>query len=177
MGVYQTHFAEDIVKNEIQKKFKTKYNVWIPSKDTGIDILLTDQENKKTVSLQVKWSKNYTEDSLNKNSYWGWFQFKKKKIENSKADFWVLVIPSNYEKKFQFVIIKPQELMNMYEVNGLSQDIINSYIDICDDKVYESRGLTKEERLHQTLQPNEKVSTRELSQYLNSWEKVIERLK
>lgn len=36
-----------------------KLNVWIPVKDTGIDLLVTDSENRRTVSMQVKYGKDF----------------------------------------------------------------------------------------------------------------------
>jgi len=170
MAVYQTHFAEDIVKEKLQKVFQNKVNVWVPTKDTGVDILLTDKQNNKIASLQVKWSKNYNSDYQNKNSYGGWFAFKKKKIENSKADYWVLVVPSNFEKKFQFMVIKPSEMVEIYQKLDLYHDTINSYIDIVGDKVYESRGLPNNQRNLETLQNFE---DREISMYLNNWERLM----
>lgn len=173
MAVYQTHFAEDIVKDEILKKFKNKFNVWIPSKDTGIDILLTDKTNKKVVTLQVKWSKNYYEDYKDKESYGGWFQIKKNKLESSIADYWVLVIPSNSEKKFQFIIVKPSELIENYVKHGLYEDKINSYIDIRGGKVYEGRGICNSDRKSHCYEfPTE----RELLNCLNRWDKISDLL-
>jgi hypothetical protein len=34
-------------------------NVWIPTKDTGVDLLVSDRKNKKAVSLQVKFSRDF----------------------------------------------------------------------------------------------------------------------
>jgi len=43
-----------------------KLNAWIPAKDTGIDLLVTDRDNHHTASLQVKYGRiSYRkEDSL-----------------------------------------------------------------------------------------------------------------
>ena len=51
--IFTIHAGEYLVASYIEQKFK-RFNVWIPSKDTGIDLLITDSNNKKTVSLQVK---------------------------------------------------------------------------------------------------------------------------
>jgi hypothetical protein len=36
-----------------------KLNVWIPGKDTGVDLLVTDPKNRCAVSLQVKYGKDF----------------------------------------------------------------------------------------------------------------------
>ena len=52
------HAGEYLVGTHIEENYKT-FNVWLPSKDTGIDLLVTDKTNNKTVSLQVKFSKDF----------------------------------------------------------------------------------------------------------------------
>lgn len=56
--LFTVHAGEYIVGEKIEKEFK-ELNVWIPSKDTGIDLLITNKENTDTVSLQVKLSRVY----------------------------------------------------------------------------------------------------------------------
>lgn len=68
----------------------------MPSKDIGIDLLLTDKSNKKTISIQVKFSKDFNtthvEENLRKNiKGTGWWTLNKEKIESSQSDYWVLL--------------------------------------------------------------------------------------
>ena len=44
-------------RDAIEENFK-HLNVWLPSKDTGVDILVTDKANRRTLSMQVKFSKD-----------------------------------------------------------------------------------------------------------------------
>ena len=46
--LFTIHAGEYLVGSYIEKHFK-KYNVWIPSKDTGIDLLVTNSKNNKTI--------------------------------------------------------------------------------------------------------------------------------
>lgn len=57
--LFTIHAGEFIVGEHIEKNFPG-LNVWIPSKDTGIDLLVTDKTNScKPISLQVKLSRDY----------------------------------------------------------------------------------------------------------------------
>jgi hypothetical protein len=54
--IFTIHAGEYLVATEIEKKFRD-LRVWIPSKDIGIDLLVTDESQNKVASLQVKFSK------------------------------------------------------------------------------------------------------------------------
>src|SRR5690554_6234764 len=60
--LFTIHAGEYLVGSHIEQHLRDpngdKVNVWVPSKDTGIDLLVTDKTNKKTTSLQVKFSKD-----------------------------------------------------------------------------------------------------------------------
>ena len=57
--LFTVHGGEYLVGSHIEQHLRApngdKVNVWVPSKDTGIDLLVTDKANKKTTSLQVKY--------------------------------------------------------------------------------------------------------------------------
>src|SRR5690554_7689567 len=61
--LFTIHAGEYLVGSHIEQHLRDpngdKVNVWVPSKDTGIDLLVTDKTNKKTTSLQVKFSKDF----------------------------------------------------------------------------------------------------------------------
>ena len=52
------HADEFLVCGEIEHKFPN-VNVWVPAKDTGVDLLVTDASNERAISLQVKFSRDY----------------------------------------------------------------------------------------------------------------------
>lgn len=56
--IFSVHAGEYLVGTHIEENYKN-LNVWIPAKDTGIDLLLTDKTNRKTLSIQVKFSKDF----------------------------------------------------------------------------------------------------------------------
>jgi hypothetical protein len=53
--LFTVHAGEYLVGDHIERTYPG-WNVWVPSKDTGVDLLVTDKRNQKTVSLQVKFS-------------------------------------------------------------------------------------------------------------------------
>ena len=61
--LFTIHAGEYLVGSHIEQHLRDpsgdKVNVWVPSKDIGIDLLVTDKTNKRTASLQVKFSKDF----------------------------------------------------------------------------------------------------------------------
>jgi hypothetical protein len=96
--LFTVHAGEYLVGEHIERKYP-RWNVWVPAKDTGIDLLVTDADNRKTVTLQVKLSKDFnptTGASLEQDRLLatGWWTHDPKKIQKSNADFWIFVISS-----------------------------------------------------------------------------------
>ena len=67
--IFTVHAGEYLVGDYIEKKFKG-CRVWIPSKDTGIDLLVTDPRGNNGVSLQVKFSKDYIIPEVKAAGWW-----------------------------------------------------------------------------------------------------------
>ena len=55
--IFTINAGEYLAATEFQKTFRD-LQVWIPSKDTGIDLLVTDARQNRVASLQVKFSKD-----------------------------------------------------------------------------------------------------------------------
>ena len=56
--LFTVHAGEFVVGDHIEKHFR-RVNLWVPSRDTGTDLLVTDSKNEKTVSLQIKFSRDF----------------------------------------------------------------------------------------------------------------------
>lgn len=99
----------------------------------------------------------------------------RKKIEDSKADFWVFVIYSFEKRSNDFVVIKPRELVKMYDKLDRG-DRIHSYITVTTKKIaFETRGLSKSEML--SVGENKfDDKHRTLTRYLNDWTPVMKML-
>lgn len=57
--LFTIHAGEYLVGLYIERRYGKRFNVWIPSKDTGIDLLVSDRKNRRTASLQVKFGKDF----------------------------------------------------------------------------------------------------------------------
>jgi len=56
--LFTIHAGEYLVGSHIEERFRHAH-VWVPSRDSGIDLLVTDRRNRRAVSLQVKFSKDF----------------------------------------------------------------------------------------------------------------------
>lgn len=173
--IFTIHAGEYLVAAEIEKNLKNT-NVWIPSIDTGIDLLLTDKQNKSTVSLQVKFSKDFNPTHLKENlrphiKGSGWWTLNRKKIEDSQADFWVFVLYSFQKKTNDYIIIEPKQLLSLFDsLQRMGNPHV--YLTVTEkNKAFETRGLNKNEMLavcNETYH-NDK---RDLTNYLNNWDSI-----
>lgn len=180
--LFTIHAGEYLVGSHIEERFP-KLNVWIPAKDTGIDLLVTDASASRAVSLQVKFSKDFnpthrTPVLQSKLAAAGWWTHQDKKIENSKADFWVFVLPSFTERRTNFIIIAPAELLRrLRAIHGKSLKRLHSYLWVTKSGCcWEARGLKNVD--HEMLAFDRfRHPERDFTQFLDSWAAVEKRLK
>jgi hypothetical protein len=183
---FTIHFGEYLVGAHIEKTYtKKKWSVWLPAKDTGIDLLVSNSGNRKTVSLQVKFSKDFhpthgtpIQKALLLAS--GWWTLDPKKIEKSVADFWVFVLPSFTDKKKpnSFIILPPAKLLTRLKaIPGIvSPKPFHSYFDITQKKrCWQARGLSGADR-DAIAQGEYEDESRDFSEFLNAWKPIEDRL-
>lgn len=180
-SLFTVHIGEYLVGEHLERAFP-RWNIWVPSKDTGIDLLVSDAKNRKTVSLQVKFSKDFnpTHGSVLLQSRLlaaGWWTHDPKKIQKSIADFWVFVLQSFVEKKTSFIILPPAELLRrLRTIHGRSSKRIHSYLRVTRTKrCWEARGLSNADQdliaLDRFAHPD-----RDFSAYLNAWGQIGRKL-
>ena len=118
--IFTIHAGEYLVAQHIEDLFANKYGirVWVPSKDDGVDLLLTSKNRKKTLGVQVKFSKDYAlleKDPIYEALVKGWFRINWRKLNQSKADIWVFVIPRYTDNrcvmKIYYLVFKKEELI------------------------------------------------------------------
>lgn len=179
--MFTVHAGEYLVGSYIEDRFK-KYNVWVPSKDTGIDLLVTNSKNSKAVSLQVKFSKDYTVTHMkavfqNKFKAWGWWTLNSDKIKKSEADLWVFAMQSFQQKTIECIVVPPRVLLQrLRKIHGRKK-LIQSYLWVTDkNKCWEARGLNKADKI---LIANNTYSNdiRDFTIYLNNWAMLKKELK
>jgi hypothetical protein len=176
--LFTVHVGEYLVGEHIERTYP-RWNVWVPSKDTGIDLLVTEAQNRKMVSLQVKFSKDFnpTHGSPLLLAA-GWWTHDPKKIQQSDADLWIFVLPSFVEKQTSFIILPPAELLRRLQaIHGTGNKRIHSYLRVTKTKrCWETRGLANAD---QELVALDRFSNadRDFTGFLNAWKQIEKALK
>lgn len=171
--LFTIHAGEYLVATRIEEDFP-QLRVWIPSKDIGVDLLVTDARQNKIASLQVKFSKDYLATNPGTAitpdiASGGWWTLKRSKIANSPADIWVMVLYQFQTRKFDFVVIPPRELLSRYDAISGGVEVVQSYIWVTNQKAcWEARGLGKAD-VKKVCAGTYQNPARDLKRYLNAW--------
>jgi hypothetical protein len=179
--LFTIHAGEFLVGSEIERRIPGA-NIWVPSKDKGIDLLISDSQNTRLVTIQVKFSRDFLvthmEEIYQKGLLaCGWWTHKQKNIQESRANLWIFVLQAFDPKKTQYIIISPTELEQRFlKIHGTIERI-QSYLWVTEKgKCWEARGLSK--RDHILIANNAFVNEdRNLTRYLNAWNNLEEKLK
>ena len=169
------HAGEFVVGDFIERHYRA-VNLWVPARDTGIDLLVTDPRNQRVVSLQVKFSRDYLlsqsiglQKALRACSWWA---LNRQKLRDSEADYWVLVLMGWERRTKDFMVIKPSDLLERLDrIHGKAGKTIQSYLWVTKKgSCWEARGLKKSDKLAiaEGRDPDTHKA-RDFSLYLNKW--------
>ncbi|MBU0665699.1 MAG: hypothetical protein KJ990_14330 [Proteobacteria bacterium] len=178
--IFTIHAGEYLVGSYIEENYKD-FNIWIPSKDTGIDLLVTNKDNTRTVSIQIKFSKDFLithgkKEYQNDLVSCGWWTLNREKIEKSTADLWVMVLHTFNDKNMQYVIIDPTELN--YRMNAIhpTEKSLQTYLWVTSKgKCWETRGLKKYQQ-DLVVEDAFENNVRNFSSFLNNWTALEDKL-
>jgi hypothetical protein len=163
-----------------------KIHVWVPSKDDGIDFLIT-YGNKPVhhSTIQVKGSRDYLlkdETNLpNTVKACGWWNLSSSKLEESEADYWVLVLRSlpakkNRKRAANYIIIKPAELLSKLVKTYGKRPAFPAYLwTTHDGRCIDMRGLRKSDKIAILDGSKTIPESRNYSNYLDKWEQISAR--
>ena len=176
-SLFTIQAGEFLVASYIERKFK-EFEIWLPSKDTGIDLLLTN--SIKNISIQVKYSINYSLTTLNLTyrhsaHAFAWYRLNRNAIIKSKAQVWIFVIYIETIKEYDFIVISPKDLLKKLDaIHGIKLNI-DCYFWITEEKkCFETRGLKKTDNI--AVSKGTYVSaTRDFSKYLNNWNLITKK--
>jgi len=179
--LFTVHAGEFLVGEFIEREFRS-LNVWIPSKDTGVDLLVTDEHLRaKPISLQVKLSRDYTQpeavDALDRDAVaGGWLVISHQKLETSTASYWVIVVVSHVRKSQpEYIIIPPRELLSkLVEIHGVSKNYHFYPWITKSGQCLQGRGVAKGDR-DAIAAGTFPLGARDLRPYRNNW-KFLEEL-
>jgi hypothetical protein len=178
--LFTIHAGEYLVGLHIERHFK-KYLVWVPSKDTGIDLLITNPKTRKQASIQVKFSKDFlapdTAPSFQGGlKACGWWTLSRSKIKTSPADLWVFVLYSFDNRDVQYVVVSPKRLLTILRGIHGNAKTYNVYLWVTTKKkCWETRGLSQAE---QSLVAVDMYSNtaRDVTNQLNNWTELSDML-
>jgi hypothetical protein len=179
--LFTVHAGEYLVGEYIERTFPG-WNVWLPSKDTGVDLLVTGKRNQKAVSLQIKFSKDYSFNNSpllqSRMLAGGWWSLDARKIQKSNADFWVFVLPSFVDKETSFIILSPDKLLRRFKtIHGAAKQRIDSFLRVTKTKrCWEARGLPNAD-MELIAFDRFEDKNRDFTEFLNAWKQIEARLK
>jgi hypothetical protein len=173
--LFTIHAGEYLVADHIERTFRNT-RVWIPTKDTGIDLLVTDRAMRRTLSLQVKYSRDYLVTHLpashqSRPRACGWWTFDEEKLRDSPADFWVLLLVGFDNRSRDHIVIAPRELHERVTRLGTTTRPQSKLWVTKEHRCWEVHGLGKaaqSELVNGALDD----PPRELTVYLNQWPAV-----
>jgi len=148
--------------------------VWILSKDMGIDLLITDKWHIRSVSLQVKFSKDFmpthaSSFPTDEVKILTWFQFSPEQLSSSTADYWVLVLHSYLSITPTFLVIPPKQIFKQITKHCGKTKRLNMYFAVTSfNQCWDIRGLNKPEMAARLIN-SPKNKSRNFTNYLNNW--------
>lgn len=181
--LFTVHAGEYLVGAHLERCWGEEVAIWLPSKDLGIDLLLTRRSTgvggQRFVSLQVKYSKDYVADGtvsrLPDGSVSGWWKFAPSELENSSADFWVLVIVPPDKGGTRYIVIRPDELLDRLRRLRDNAQRLDFYLAASGDHCFETRGLSAARR-SQVFGDPEQYEDRDFSRFLDGWSPIRQQL-
>lgn len=187
--IFTVHEGEYLVGAHLEQS--TNYGIWLPTKDTGEDMLLTNAERTANASIQVKFSKDFLVTHKNPDMFEhilcsGWWSLNPSKIRESKADFWVFVLfpflrstsatsqRRNSVSNVQYVIVRPTDLYDRLRSSQKNKTSFHVYLSVSRDgrRCLQTRGLRKSDSYFITGKDVE--GHRDFSSHLNNWQPLHE---
>ena len=110
--MFTVHEGEFLVGDYINRNLGRKYDVWVPTKDTGVDLPVTPKVRGRTpVRVRVKFSRSFPSKVLPPEELraFGWYTLTPAKVRSSKADLWIFVVLTLRHEP-HFVLIPTKEL-------------------------------------------------------------------
>ena len=177
-SLFTVHAGEYLVGAEVERRFPDA-EVWVPARDTGVDLLVTHGD--RHVALQVKLSRIYApRHGIPKLAHIrgrrGWWTFNPRKLRESRADLWVLVLFSTIApERASYVILPPAELaQRLKRLRGRAKTW-HTYVEVLGEQCWETRGLRKPE-YERLASGGRGAPVRNFTEYLDAWHLVAKQI-
>ena len=175
-SIFTIHAGEFLVGEYLQREFKG-INVWAPTKDTGVDLLVTNSKNTNAIAFQVKFSRDYLTTDIDAEFYkplrvCGWFTLTRDKIAKSSAQFWIFALVGSKTRSHDYVVIKPADLLRRLDRIHGAENKFQVYLWVTEAKrCWETRGLPKPAQ-SEIARGAFVDAQRDFTEYLNNWSVV-----
>jgi hypothetical protein len=167
--LFTVHEGEFLVGDHINRKLGRRYEVWVPTKDEGIDLLVTRRKGKqRPVRLQVKFSRDFGSKRIppEKLLARAWFTLRPDKVRKSRADLWVFVVLTLRHDAY-FALVPTSELRKRIPKNA--GKMWNLYLTVFrPKKCFDFRGAKKDEEQVAVL-GRRFDRKRDYSRFLENW--------
>ncbi len=172
-SLFTVHAGEYLVGSHIEHAFP-RLEVWLPSRDTGVDLLVTNSSYRRSISLQVKFSRDWLVTHM-KDVYQpklracGWWKFDRSRLAKSQADYWVLALVGFQQRSQDYIVLPPKTLLARLESIHGRVPSFQSYLWVTiAGRCFETRGLREAERLS-VASGSFHDAARNFSEFLNNW--------
>ena len=172
--LFTVHAGEYLTAEHIERRYP-HLHVWVPTRDVGIDLLVTNPNSRKKLSLQVKYSKDFRVTHVAPALQpmlraCGWWTLRADKIAQSPADYWVMVLYGLARGSIDYIVIRPRELLaRLQRIHGRVERL-QTYLWTTESGLcWETRGLKKQDR-QGIADGSFREASRDFSQFLERWE-------
>jgi len=132
---FSLHAGEQLVAAHIEQRFR-RVQLWVPTRDTGVDLLVSGRNHRRTVALQVKYSKDFLVTNparfgplFQQNlRACGWWTITRDKLQRSPADYWVFVLHGFAARTVDYVVIPPKELWRRIRMRTPTKTKVHLYL-------------------------------------------------
>lgn len=170
--LFTIHAGEYLVALEVKRRFR-RAQVWVPARDTGVDLLVSDRRRRRTVALQVKYSKDFLPhmgaEFQKRLRARGWWTLDRDKLRGSVADLWVFVLPGFAAPTVDCLVIPPRELWRRLRAVHGAPKRFHIYLTVTETgRCFETRGVGRDD-LRRIARDEYDDRQRDLSRWLNNW--------
>ncbi len=156
----------------------------LPSRDTGVDLMISDRRCRSTVSIQVKFGKDFLPTGMGSEfqeplRVFCWFAINRDKLHTSPAHFWVIVLNGFKRHSPDYVVVSTGELRRRLRlIHGSRANMIQSHLWVTErNRCWEPRSLKygrdDEHRIAEGVYEN---PLRGLTKWLNEWDPLIKKI-
>ena len=167
--IFTIHEGEFLAGDKINRTFGRKYDVWVPTKDHGVDLLVTRKGRKgRAAALQVKFSRSFDipPELARHVVATSWFRLEPRKIRKSAADLWVFVILTLRHEQ-HFLLVPRRELQKRVPRSASKRWDMYLWV-YGDGSCYQVRDLDPDERLD-TVRHGVHDPHLDFSDWLENW--------